>query len=44
MNTVEPRLADTPEMETSTVYNATLCTVLNISYVYKTTPEIKMPF
>ena len=41
-STVEPRLADTPEMRTSTVM-WTLRAVPNVSSVYETTPEIRTP-
>ena len=37
---VETRLVDTPELRTSTVMR-TLSAVPNISYVYKSTPEIR---
>ena len=41
-NTVEPHLADTLEIRTSTV-KKTLCMVPNVSYVSKTTLEIRTP-
>ena len=40
--TVEPCLADTPEIRTATVMR-TLRRVLKVSCVYKTTPEIRTP-
>ena len=40
-NTVQPRLADNPEVRTSTVMQ-TLRAVPNVSYVYQTTPEITL--
>ena len=41
--TVQPWLADTPEIQTFTVM-WTLCAVPNISYIlYQTTPEIRTP-
>ena len=38
-----PRIADTPEIWTSTVM-WTLCSVPKVTYVSKTTPEVRTPF